>query len=261
MNRMRKMYWTDMIQTGIQFKKFIYLFIIEEINLSIFVSNENHSGNMTIKINLVLFLISLTVFKVKAQQTISDITGEYSLKGVPEMASGFRFNSDSTFQFFYIYGASDRQANGTYRNEGNKIVLSGTKTAGKDFSLIQKKNSGNGITVSITDKNKLLIQSVVCLFSNGKDTVLAETNSEGIAVADMPDCREIQLIHNYFPDSPTVIEVDLKESNFFEFSLNPSLAEVVFENFQMEQDENDPDVLYCSNKFLFPGDKVKFVKH
>jgi hypothetical protein len=183
------------------------------------------------------------------------------LKGVPEMASGFKFSSDSTFQFFYIYGASDRQANGTYRTEGNNIILSGTKTAGKDFSLIQKKNSGNGITVSITDKNKLLMQSVVCLFSNGKDTVIAETNSDGIAVTEMPDCKEIQLIHNYFPDSPTVLEVNLNEGNFFEFSLNPSLAEVVFENYIMEQDANDPDVLYCSNKYLFPGDKVKFAKN
>ncbi len=216
---------------------------------------------MSIKIILILFLNSLIVFTVKAQNITTDITGEYSLNGVPEMASGFRFNSDSTFQFFYIYGASDRQAKGKYRTEGSKIVLSGSKTAGKDFSLIQKKKSGNGMTVSITDKNKVLMKSVVCLFSNGKDTVIAETNSDGIAVADMPDCKEIQLIHNYFPDSPTVLEVDLNESNFFEFSLNPSLAEVVFENYIMEQDADDPDVLYCSNKYLFPGDKVKFVKH
>ena len=216
---------------------------------------------MTNKIILILFFNLITVLIVKAQNTTSDITGEYTLKGVPEMASGFRFNSDSTFQFFYIYGASDRQASGTYKTDGNNIILSGTKAPGNDFSLVQKKNSGSGVTVSITDKNKMLTKSVVCLFSNGQDTVIAETNSDGIAVADMPDCKEIQLIHNYFPDSPTVLKVNLNESNFFEFSLNPSLAEVVFENYKMEQDENDPDILYCSNKYLFPGDKVKFEKH
>ncbi len=211
---------------------------------------------------LSLFLNFSNISTLKSQITAKDITGEYSLTGVPEMASGFKFNDDNTFQFFYIYGASDRQAQGTYSIESSKIVLNGSKSAGNDFSLIhkQKNNSTNKITVKITDKNVLLLKNVVCYFINGKDTVIAETNSEGVADTEIPDCNQIQLIHSFFPDLPAILEVDIKEYNFFEFSLNPSLTEVVFDNYIVEQDETDTDVLYCSNIYLFPGEKVKFVK-
>lgn len=200
---------------------------------------------------------------LKSQNTVIDFTGEYSLTGIPEMASGFKFNNDNTFQFFYIYGASDRQAQGTYITEGSRIVLKGSKSAGNDFTLIQKQKNktGNIITVKITDKNSLLLKNVVCYFMNDKDTVIAETNSEGIAGIEMPDCNQIQLIHSFFPDLPSILDVDINEYNYFEFSLNPTLAEVVFDNNIIEQDETDTDVLYCSNKYLFPGEKVKFVKH
>ena len=212
---------------------------------------------------LALILNFFNISALRSQNTDKDLTGEYSLTEILEMASGFKFNNDNTFQFFYIYGASDRQAHGTYKTEGSRIILNGSKSAGNDFSLIQKQNnkSGNKITVKITDKNVLLLKNVVCFFMNGKDTVIAETNSEGIAVTEMTDCNQIQLIHSCFPDLPSILEVDTKEANFFEFSLNPSLAEVVFDNFIMEQDETDIDVLYCGNKYLFPGEKVKFVKH
>lgn len=212
---------------------------------------------------LSLILNFSNISTLRSQNTVKDLTGEYSLTGIPEMASGFKFNNDNTFQFFYIYGASDRQAHGTYSTEGSRIVLKGSKSAGNDFSLIQKLNnkSGNNISVKITDKNVLLLKNVVCYFMNAKDTVFAETNSEGIAVAEMPDCNQIQLIHSFFPDMPSILEVDINEYNYFEFSLNPSLAEVVFDNYIIEHDETDTNVLYCSNKYLFPGEKVIFVKH
>jgi len=212
---------------------------------------------------LTLFLNFFNISALRSQNIDKDLTGEYLLTGIPEMASGFKFNNDNTFQFFYIYGASDRQAHGTYITEGSRIILKGSKSAGNDFSLIQKQKnkSGNSITVKITDKNVLLMKNVVCYFMNGKDTVIAETNSEGIAVTEITGCNQIQLIHSFFPDLPSILEVDTNEFNYFEFSLNPSLAEVVFDNFIMEQDETDIDALYCGNKYLFPGEKVKFVKH
>ena len=211
---------------------------------------------------LTLILNLFNISALRSQNIDKDLTGEYTLTGIPEMASGFKFNNDNTFQFFYIYGASDRQAHGTYITEGSRIILKGSKSAGNDFSLIQKQNnkSGNIITVKITDKNVLLMKNVVCYFLNGKDTDIAETNSEGIAGTEMTDCNQIQLIHSFFPDLPSIIEVDTNEFNYFEFSLNPSLAEVVFDNYALEQDETDNGILYCRNKYLFPGEKVKFVK-
>jgi hypothetical protein len=37
----------------------------------------------------------------------------YRLTGIHDMAAGFKFTPDGHFQFFYIYGVSDRNATGT----------------------------------------------------------------------------------------------------------------------------------------------------
>jgi hypothetical protein len=38
----------------------------------------------------------------------NNITGVYNLRGVMEMASGFKLNNDSSFEFYFSYGALDR---------------------------------------------------------------------------------------------------------------------------------------------------------
>ena len=59
-----------------------------------------------------IFLILFTATKTKAQQKANDMVGEYYLTGVMETASGFRLNADSSFDFFFSYGALDRSGKG-----------------------------------------------------------------------------------------------------------------------------------------------------
>lgn len=186
-----------------------------------------------------------------------NVTGEYALSGIPEMAARFKFNNDQTFQFMYIYGASDRNAHGTYSVENNRIILHGSKTAGKDFELVEEKQSGDRITVSIADENDMLLNNVVVYFLNGKDTVVAETNAEGIASANMPGCQEIQLIHGYFPDLPTSYKIKGNSNNFFQFSLKPSLSEVVFDNVPLVIKDGH---IEGSNIYLFGEQPAAFDK-
>jgi hypothetical protein len=183
------------------------------------------------------------------------ITGEYALKGVPEMVARFKFNADSTFQFMYMYGASDRSARGTYTLEGDKIILHGSKEAGKDFELVEEKRSGSGITVSIADENDMLLSNVLCYFISKKDTIVVETNSEGLASANMPDCEAIQLMHGYFPDKPTTYKITGNENNFFQFALKPSLTEVVFNNTEFNIKDGK---LQGTNIYLFGQAPVVF---
>ena len=42
------------------------------------------------------------------------MAGEYSLTGVMETASGIQLNKDSTFQFYFSYGALDREGQGKW---------------------------------------------------------------------------------------------------------------------------------------------------
>ena len=58
---------------------------------------------------------------MEAQQKTNTAIGEYYLSGVMETASGFKLNPDSTFQFFFSYGALDRSGSGTWKQEGNNI--------------------------------------------------------------------------------------------------------------------------------------------
>ena len=54
-----------------------------------------------------------------AQDTLNlSPVGEYHLTGVMETASGIRINQDSTFDFYFSYGAIDREGHGkwSYRN-------------------------------------------------------------------------------------------------------------------------------------------------
>ncbi|MEO8446136.1 MAG: hypothetical protein ABI528_01505 [bacterium] len=218
------------------------------------------AGQSIALIIILAALLLLNQNNMKAQD-LTDVSGEYHLRGIPEMASGFKLNPDKTFEFFYIYGAADRDAHGTYETDGNKIILKGSKIAGNDFEILLKKISGSGITVSITDENKILMKNVVCIFVNGNDTLDAITNSEGIANIDMPGCKEIRLIHPYFPDEPTIIDLSGSDDNYFELSLKPSLQEVVFDNFILNIDDKDSKAFYCNHLYLFGQDDARFVKN
>ncbi len=192
-----------------------------------------------------------------SQITLQNIVGEYALQGVPEMAAGFKFNKDSSFQFFYIYGASDRKAEGKFEISANKIILQGTKPVGKDFKLLQKKRLGNGFTIQIQFENKMFIRNVVCFFYGSNGTITQETNQDGIATANIETCNKIELIHSYFPDVPTVLDLQDNENNFFELTLNQSLEDVVFDQHIIEKDGN---TLICNNIYLFGQNQVRFVK-
>ena len=55
------------------------------------------------------FVFTSLMLNLNAQK---NITGEYYLQGVIETASGFKLNDDSTFEFFFSYGALDRYGSG-----------------------------------------------------------------------------------------------------------------------------------------------------
>ena len=101
---------------------------------------------------------------MNAQLKLEEIVGEYSLQGVMEMAAGFKFNSDLSFEFFYMYGASDRRAEGKFEISDDKIILHGSKKAGSDFNILSQSKLANGYKVKINCENKMFVQNVVCFF-------------------------------------------------------------------------------------------------
>jgi hypothetical protein len=62
------------------------------------------------KITVITYLLIMET-GIQAQATIP---GEYYLRGVTEVGSGFLIKADSTFEFFFSYGALDRMGSGKW---------------------------------------------------------------------------------------------------------------------------------------------------
>lgn len=77
-----------------------------------------------------------------AVKDVPDITGTYLLRGVQETAAGFRFAPDSTFEFFFSYGAVDRFASGTYSQKNGSVIVKGDKIPGRDFAITKSSKQG-----------------------------------------------------------------------------------------------------------------------
>ena len=71
---------------------------------------------------------------------MSTLDGAYNLRGLQDMAAGFKFTPDGRFEFFYAYGAGDRNATGTYKVEGDTVHLKSDKEPGNDS---KSKSSAN----------------------------------------------------------------------------------------------------------------------
>ena len=112
-------------------------------------------------------IISLVIFIFCTHHLIAQsntIAGEYSLTGVMETASGIVLNKDSTFQFYFSYGALDREGSGKWSVTGDHIILDSKPYPGKDFKLVSSSSIKNNFTViKIEDTNTDLYQLVYCL--------------------------------------------------------------------------------------------------
>lgn len=188
----------------------------------------------------------------------NNFEGTYALQGINEMAANFQFNKNGTFQFEYMYGASDRIASGTYAVVGDTIKLKSDKEPGKDFNVIKQSKKGKGFTILIKDKNPLLINRVRCLFVKENIIVVDDfTDSNGKLHIENVDCDEMFLVHPFFPDVATVIKDSTNTNTNFEVTLNPSLQQVSFKGIDFVI---DGDQLHCQPNYFMPFENITFVK-
>jgi hypothetical protein len=186
-------------------------------------------------------------------QKLSD--GVYLLSGGHEMVAAFKFSADSSFEFYFSYGAVDRSARGHYNVRDGKVHLQSAKEGGKDFTITNRRRSGDGSTVKISDPNSALRKEIVCNFKKGNEMDLQYTDGEGLAHSRLDGCDSILLVHPLYPDIPTVI-LPGKE-NHFEGVLNPSLADCSFRGFILTLDK---DTLTGSLPYLFEREEVVFIR-
>ncbi|HKR07489.1 MAG TPA: hypothetical protein VJY62_22835 [Bacteroidia bacterium] len=189
-----------------------------------------------------------------AQKTID---ARYQLTGIHDMAAGFKFNTDGTFEFFYMYGASDRNAKGTYTIVGDTIKLKSEKEAGKDFTITNQSKKGSKYKVIVTEKNKYLLRHIIAVAMTGEKENVFESDENGEIEIDLKHCDKLYLQHQLFPDALSLIKDENNSNNYFEVTLNPSLQQVSFKGIDFFI---DGDELHCNTNYFMPFENITFVK-
>ncbi len=185
------------------------------------------------------------------------IVGEYYFRKM-EMASGFNFSKDGKFQFFYTYGAVDRTASGSFIVEGDILKLKSDKEPGKDFTITGQSKLGNGYSLTFKHPNQYLLKNIVCIFIvNGKQQE-AYSDSNGEVHVDLERCDSIYVLHNLYPDVPTLVKDEKNDNTRFTLQLNPSLEQISFKGIDFKIVNNK--TITCLNNYFMDASDIIFIK-
>ncbi|MBK7528586.1 MAG: hypothetical protein IPI59_13785 [Sphingobacteriales bacterium] len=187
------------------------------------------------------------------------IEGVYVLTGQREMAAAFNFHPNGQFEFFFSYGAADRQASGSYTVEGNTLKLQGNKIAGSDFTVTKQAYHANknGSTIVINAPKIQLVSGVVlgfCQINTQTTTITELSNNKGIIYFDAPNCENLYLQHQIFPDVATQIKDSTNNNNYFEVELNQSVLELSFKGIDFTI---QGDTLTCLPNYFMPFENIR----
>ncbi len=186
---------------------------------------------------LCYLLITVVSPMTKAQQ--KKPVGIYMLQGVREMASGFELKADSTFEFFFSYGALDRYGKGKWKQEGNKIILNSSPKPGKDFKLTDSsKTAGEFIFLQFDLKNTVLNNYIYAYSGKLKnDEYPARANGSGLI--KLPATTDsIHVLFEFVPERESVFSLNTKNFNHFTFTMEPWITDVYFIDFSLTLSEN-----------------------
>lgn len=129
-----------------------------------------------------LLIIFPGCLKICAQRN-NTIPGVYSLEGVMETASGFKLNPDSTFEFYYSYGALDRYGSGRWRVNGDSVIFDSKPFPGKDFKIADSSVHKNKYTtIKIGDRYRAFYRFVYGVFKTPEKDTLLNADSDGIII-------------------------------------------------------------------------------
>ncbi len=194
---------------------------------------------------------------MEAQKTAT-IAGEYYLRGVMETASGFKLNEDSTFDFFFSYGALDRSGKGTWKQKGDKIILTSPKPETQSFKLITNKVVNNDkVTIKIIEENTFFLPHVYAIVKSGNKQLEALSDKDGFISFPKQAVDSIVLLFEFSPEKTAVFAFSNKEDNYFEFRFDPSVMDVVFEDLTLTLDDEG---LSGQHPLLREG-TYHFIKH
>ncbi|MBS1632189.1 MAG: hypothetical protein JST10_06395 [Bacteroidetes bacterium] len=164
-----------------------------------------------------------------------ELTGEYYLQDVQEMASGFLLKEDHTFQFFFSYGALDRYGSGRWEARNDMILFNSIQTPGDAFSLVNsRKEEHPFIQVMLEGNDPLTNAYTYVSLKDGKEDSWENMSQRGDIQFPLQETTRISLMVEFCSDRKIIIPVNAAH-NSFTFRINPSVAEVFFSDFALLQ--------------------------
>lgn len=185
-----------------------------------------------------VLLTLLSSYVVEAQKPSDNmISGEYYLQGVMEVGSGLRFNPDSTFDFFFSYGAVDRESSGTWLLQGDTVFLdTAPKPAEQDFIFKESRTeAGAPFVVKISHPNNMILPYVYVWIKTPEGVLEGKCNNEGVAVFDnVSKVESITLVHELWADRLSVFILPAGAENYFEYTIAPWITIVAFQHLPLQ---------------------------
>lgn len=183
-------------------------------------------------------IASIIIFMMGAHFSYGQmqVTGTYSLRGVMEIASGLQLKEDSTFQFYFSYGALDRYGSGHWSVKDGYVILNSKPYPGKDFRMIKSfLGQNNFTTIKIEHQNTNLYQLVYCKVKTPEGDSLVNADADGIIVVkNVMDT--IHLLCELCPERISSFPVADKKINNYVLNFEPWIAEVYFKSFRLRYD-------------------------
>lgn len=198
---------------------------------------------------LLYFLFQFIVGTLMAQ---TDLSGEYQLAPLPEIAAGFQLKKDSSFEFYFIYGAIDRYGKGSWTVEGNEVVLNSSPGAHPPFVLeTTEPGPAGGCLIRMADHNPFLLSAIYAMENLQTQAGFVQANNRGELQINRMESDSVFLVSELFPEKTYRFRLPENGHRTLVFRLAPDAFEVFLSGIRLRIEGN---TLAGSIPLLKPGD-------
>jgi hypothetical protein len=161
-----------------------------------------------------------------------DLAGQYVLRGEMEVGSELALKKDGHFEFMLAYGAADYWAKGTWRQDGNAVVLQSAGKKEEAFKLVRSEAGSPGrIRVWVIGQNGKGVEHIKVHLLTSGESLEATTTEDGAAVfPDEASAKAVEFEIRVYQIEAGPFPLKAPDKDYY-FELNgDAVQQVLFEN-------------------------------
>ena len=178
-----------------------------------------------------LYVLSIFLVPLISVAQSDSISGSYVLANVREMASVIQLNGDSTFGFYFSYGALDRWGSGRWRTRNSEVILDSKPAPGPIFKLIDSSIIRRpGVSLSFKDTNPVYFNFIYAQPLTTPTGDMVKTTSAGSLFYPVKTQLKLQL--ELAPEKEFLLP--FTKYNQYTLAVQPWALEVFFNSFTLQ---------------------------